>query len=165
MLSSDTRIIVRIYTHAISNLRCCTQEFCFINEDTKTKGPGVPAVQFWKFLLEGGADVEKAIVNSKAAPLVHTTNNTEQVRASVWMSSSIQCGHPPDVIEKDWTTVIITAINEISNVSLTHSLSALKDADDRAVKKVIAVGIIDPVIESILARYASVYKVCSYHIV
>ncbi len=69
----------------------------------------MPAVQFWKFLLEGGADVEKAIVSSKAVPLVHTTNNTEQVRAAVWMSSSIQCGHPPDVIEKDWTTVIIIA--------------------------------------------------------
>ncbi len=39
---------------------------------------------------------------------------------------------------------------------------ALKDADGRAVKKIVAVGIIDPVIESIVALYASVYKVCSY---
>jgi hypothetical protein len=39
---------------------------------------------------------------------------------------------------------------------------ALKDADDRAVTKVIAEGIIDPVIESIVALYASVYKVCSH---
>ena len=48
-----------------------------------------------------------------------------------------------------------------------HSLKCkseptLKDADDRAVKKIVAVGIIDPVIESIVALYASVYKVCSY---
>ena len=110
MLSSDTRIIVRIYTHAISNLRCCTQVFCSINEDTNAKGPGLPAVQFWKFLLERGADVEKAIVSSKAVPLVHTTNNTEQVCAALWMVSTIQCGHPPDVIEKSsMTTVIIIA--------------------------------------------------------
>ena len=39
---------------------------------------------------------------------------------------------------------------------------ALKDTDDRAVKKIVAVGIIDPVIESIVALYVSVYKVCSY---
>jgi hypothetical protein len=39
---------------------------------------------------------------------------------------------------------------------------ALKDADGRAVKKIVAVGIIDPVIESIVALYASVYKVRSY---
>ncbi len=39
---------------------------------------------------------------------------------------------------------------------------ALKDADGRAVKKIVAVGIIDPVVENILALYASVYKVCSY---
>ena len=38
---------------------------------------------------------------------------------------------------------------------------ALKDADGRAVKKIVAVGIIDPVIESIVALYVSVYKVCS----
>ncbi len=120
----------------------------------------MPAVQFWKFLLETGVDVEEAIVTSRAAPLVHTAMNTEQIRAAVWMSSSIQCGHPPDVIEKDWTTVII-ATNEISNVSLTHSLSALKDADGRAVEKFFSVGIIDPVLESIMALYASVYKVCS----
>ena len=39
---------------------------------------------------------------------------------------------------------------------------ALKDADGRAIKKIVAVGIIDPVIESIVALYVSVYKVCSY---
>ncbi len=39
---------------------------------------------------------------------------------------------------------------------------ALKDADGRAVKKAIAAGIIDPAIESIVALYASVYKVCSH---
>ena len=39
---------------------------------------------------------------------------------------------------------------------------ALKDADGRAVKKIIAAGIIDPVIENIMALYASVYKVCSH---
>jgi hypothetical protein len=48
-----------------------------------------------------------------------------------------------------------------------HSLKcksepALKDTDHRAVKKIVAVGIIDPVIESIVALYASVYTVCSY---
>ena len=48
-----------------------------------------------------------------------------------------------------------------------HSLKcksepALKHADGREVKKIVAVGIIDPVIESIVALYASVYKVCSY---
>ena len=107
--SSDKRIIVSIYTHAISNLRCCTQEFCFINDEKKTKGVGVPAVQFWKFLLERGPDAEKAIVTSRAVPLVHTANNTEQIRAAVWMSSSIQCGHPPDEIIKDWTQVIVIA--------------------------------------------------------
>jgi hypothetical protein len=109
ILSSDTRIIVRICTHAISHLRCCTQDFCFINEDKKVKGAGVPAVQFWKFLLERGDAVEKAIVSSRAVPLVHTTNNTEQIRAALWMASSIQCGHPPDVIEESMTTVIIIA--------------------------------------------------------
>ena len=67
-------------------------------------------MQFWKFLLERGADAEKAIVSSKAVPLVHTTNNTEQVRAALWMASTIQCGHPPDAIEKSsMTTVIIIA--------------------------------------------------------
>jgi hypothetical protein len=110
MLSSDTRIIARIYTHAISNLRCCTQDFCFINKDTITKGPGVPAVQFWKFLLERGVDVEKAIVSSQAVPLVHMTNNTEQVRAALWMASSIQCGHPPNVIEINMTAVMIASV-------------------------------------------------------
>ena len=39
---------------------------------------------------------------------------------------------------------------------------ALKDADGRAIKKIVVVGIIDPVIESMVALYASVYKVCSY---
>jgi hypothetical protein len=39
---------------------------------------------------------------------------------------------------------------------------ALKDADGRAIQKIVAEGIIDPVIESIVALYASVYKVCSY---
>jgi hypothetical protein len=39
---------------------------------------------------------------------------------------------------------------------------ALKDADGRAVKKIIAAGIIDPVLETIMSLYASVYKVCSH---
>jgi hypothetical protein len=39
---------------------------------------------------------------------------------------------------------------------------ALKDADGRAVKKVIAAGIVDPVVENLMALYASVYKVCSH---
>jgi hypothetical protein len=69
----------------------------------------VPAVQFWKFLLERGVSVEKAIETSRAAPLVHTANNTEQIHAVEWMASSIQCGHPPDEIIRDWTQVIIIA--------------------------------------------------------
>ena len=63
----------------------------------------------WKFLLERADDVEKAIVSSRAVPLVHTTNNSEQIRAALWMASSIQSGHPPDVIEKSMTTGIIIA--------------------------------------------------------
>ena len=45
---------------------------------------------------------------------------------------------------------------------MCKSEPAFKDADSRAVKKMVAVGIIDPVVENILALYASVYKVCSY---
>jgi hypothetical protein len=67
-------------------------------------------VQFWKFLLERGEHVEQAIVSSQAVPLVHTTNNTEQVRAALWMASSIQCGHPPDDIIASMRTVIIVSV-------------------------------------------------------
>jgi len=45
---------------------------------------------------------------------------------------------------------------------MCKSEPAFKDADSRAVKKMVAVGIIDPVIESIVTLYASVYKVRSY---
>ena len=45
---------------------------------------------------------------------------------------------------------------------MCKSEPAFKDADSRAVKKMVAVGIIDPVIESIIQLYSSAYKVCSY---
>ena len=35
--------------------------------------------------------------------------------------------------------------------------AALKDADDRVVKKIVVVGIIDPVIESIVTMYAPMF--------
>ena len=64
-------------------------------------------MQFWKWMLESGANVEEAIVRSKAVPLVHTANNTDQIRAVTFTSDTIHCAHPPDPIVTDDTMTYI----------------------------------------------------------
>jgi hypothetical protein len=82
-------------------LSCCYrihQKYCFVDKKTGSKGIGAAGVQFWKWMLESGPNVEEAIVRSKAVPLVHTANNTDQIRAVTFTSNTIHCAHPPDPI-------------------------------------------------------------------
>jgi len=94
-----------IFHHSYADLK----KYCFVDDETGAKGTGVPAVQFWKWMFESGINVETAIVRSKAVPLLHTVNNSAQVKAASWMTDSIQCGHPPDVVEVDNTRTYIIA--------------------------------------------------------
>lgn len=71
----------------------------------------MPAVQFWKWMIETGENVEKAILNQKGVPLLHTVNNTAQMKAALWMANSIQCAHPPDpVVEEANRMFIIVSV-------------------------------------------------------
>ena len=94
-------------------LSCCYrihQKHCFVDKKTGSKGIGAAGVQFWKWMLESGPNVEEAIVRSKAVPLVHTANNTDQIRAVTSTSDTIHCAHPPDpIVTDDTMTYIISA--------------------------------------------------------
>jgi hypothetical protein len=92
-----------IFHHSFSEL----EKHCFVDQKTGTKGIGAAGVQFWKWMLESGPIVEEAIVRSKAVPLVHTANNTDQIRAVTFTSDTIHCAHPPDPIVTDDTVTYI----------------------------------------------------------
>jgi hypothetical protein len=75
-----------------------------VNDASGDKGTGAVAVQFWKWMFESGPRVEEAIVRQFAVPLVHTANNTDQVKAVSFVSDTIHCAHPPDpvVVSMRW---------------------------------------------------------------
>ena len=98
------------YSDCLSGCYRIHQKYCFVDQKTGNKGIGAAGVLFWKWMLESGPSVEEAIVRSKAVPLVHTANNTNQIRAVTFTSDTIHCAHPPDpIVTDDTMTYIISA--------------------------------------------------------
>ena len=85
------------------------QKYCAEDEASGTKGTGTVAVQFWKWMFESGASIEEAIITSRAVPLIHSAGNSDQVKAVLFMTDTIQCAHPPDPVVVDRTMTYVIA--------------------------------------------------------
>jgi hypothetical protein len=84
---------------------------CWEDKELNTKGEGVPAVKYWKWIFNSDprVNVEKAIQSLNAVPLTNTVNNTRHIAAVKHVIDTIQCAHPPDVVAFDATMIIIVA--------------------------------------------------------
>lgn len=93
-----------IFHHSFAD----NEEMCYTNEEVETDfGDGLPAVRFVKWIFESGESTEAALTARGAVPLTHASRNEAHITAVLHITDTINCGHEPDEVVMDWTTIIV----------------------------------------------------------